>query len=172
MSEWTQRELYILRKEFPAKPTTELARMLKRSARSISTKANKLGLKKDYKCGIVWTPQMPKILTDFFPIMFNKPLAKWLGVGLRTMLRKAYELGLKKEDGFLEKRRDDINALLSEAQKKSPDTNGTRFKKGEHRYPAGEFKKGHVLSPESEAKRIENCKKAHAKRKAAQKRLY
>ena len=171
MSKWTQRELYVLRKEFPVKPTTEVAKKLKRSANSISTKANKLGLKKDYKYGIEWTPQMLKLLNDFFPIMFNKPLAKWIGVSQRTMLRKARELGLEKQEGFLDKRRKDIKALASEALRKKG-SHPSHFRKGVRFNPDGEFKKGHKESEETKAKRIQSLKESWRRRKLAQVKYY
>lgn len=120
----------------------------------------------------MWTPKQIKLLKDFFPIMFNKPLAKWIGVSQRTMIRKARELGIEKEENFLDTRRDDINALLSEALKKAPDTNGTRFKKGIHASRGTEFKKGHILSPEAEARRIEAYKKSLQKKKQSKLILY
>lgn len=169
--EWSWKELDILRREFPNKTTAELSKVLKRSCGSISNKANELGLKKKHY-GIVWTPQMLKILTNFFPRMFNKPLANWLQVSQRTMIRKARELGLEKKEGFLEIRRKDIGRLVSASLKNSPDPKGTRFKKGEHRCPEKEFKKGHKESAESRQKRSEAMKEVWARRKKAKIRLY
>lgn len=125
--EWTWKELDILHREFPKRPTPEVAKMLGRSPMATAVKASKEGLKKKELPGIKWTPQMLKLLTDFFPIMFNKPLAKWIGVSQRTMLRKARELGLQKQEGFLDKRRKDISRLAGEALRKIPDRKNSRM---------------------------------------------
>lgn len=169
---WTNKDLGILRREFPKRPTPEVAKMLGRSVMAVATKASKEGLKKQELPGIKWTPQMLKILTDFFPIMFNRPLALWLQVSQRTMLRKARELGLEKQEGFLDKRRKDISRLAGEALRKIPDRKNSRFKKGVHFNPDGEFKKGHKESPETKAKRIASLKESWRRRKAAKVRYY
>lgn len=97
--------------------------------------------------------------------MFNRHLAKWLGVSVRTLIRKARELGLEKKPGFLEERKRDIQRMAGEAIRRS-DYHNTRFKKGVHYNPAGEFKPGHKESPESRAKRSESLKYAWRIRKA------
>ena len=155
--EWTYREIDTLKTQFPVMPTKELAAMLGRSFDATSNMAWKLGLKKNHY-GVVWTPKMLKLLVDFFPIMFNDPLAAWIGVSKRTLIRKARELGLEKERGFLEHRRKDITELARQSLKKSDKNVSTRFQKGVHSNPSGEFKKGHVESPEVKAKRSESMK--------------
>lgn len=160
---WTQKELDLLRREFPARTTEEVARMLGRSVHATSVKASKLGLKKRHY-GVVWTPSMLKILTDFFPIMFDRPLAAWVGVSLRTLIRKARELGLEKEPGFLDKRRRDIASLAGEALKRKKDVPG-RFMKGVRNNPDGEFKPGHSESPETKAKRSASLRETWKRRK-------
>ena len=163
-NEWTPRDIDILRREYPIRDAAEVAAMLGRTVRATYVKARKLGLKKGH-FGTVWTPKMLKLLTDYFPIMFNKPLAKWIGVSERTMLRKARELDLWKRPGFLEDRKDDIAKLVSEGLKRSKKVTHSRYKKGHHYNPAGEFKKGHVESPETKAKRIASEKVAWKYRK-------
>lgn len=155
--EWTYRDLDILKTHFPVMPTKELAALLGRSFTATSKMASKLGLKKDHY-GIVWTPKMVSLLVHFFPIMFTEPLAAWIGVSKRTCIRKARELGLEKERGFLDRRRRDINELISQANKNTDKDVSTRYKKGDHPNPAGEFKKGHVNSPEVRAKITESMK--------------
>ena len=86
--EWTQRDLDILRRDFPVLPCREIADKLGRTLQAVYVKANKLGLKKEHE-GILWTPRMLKMLKDFFPVMFNKPLAAWIGVSERSLIRKA-----------------------------------------------------------------------------------
>ena len=161
--EWTYRELDTLRREFPVKKTKDVAAMLGRSVEATSVMASKLGLKKVHY-GIVWTPKMLKILVDFFPIMFDKALAKWIGVSPRTLIRKARELGLEKEPGFLERIRDDIKEMARQGLKRNVNVS-SRIRKGQHFNPAGEFKKGHVESPETKARRSESLKRSWKYRK-------
>jgi len=156
-------DVQILRSEWNRRPVKEMAKMLGRSYQATAVKASKLGLKKDHY-GIVWTEEQLKLLRTYFPIMFNRPLAQWIGVSMRTLIRKARELGLEKKPGFLEERRRDIQRLAGEAIRLS-DNKSTRFKKGVRNNPAGEFKPGHVESPETKAKRIESLKYAWKVRK-------
>jgi len=160
---WTYQDLVLLYQEFPVRKTAEVADMLGRSVTAVSVKADRLGLKKKHY-GIVWTPRMLKLLKDFFPIMFDKALAKWIGVSQRTLVRKARELGLEKRPGFLDDRRDDINKLVSEAQKRAGRNTG-QFGKGHRANPEGEFKPGHVESPETKAKRSAALKRSWKYRK-------
>lgn len=162
-NEWTQKELDILRREFPSRTTEEVAAMLGRSYQATAVMASKLGLKKRHY-GTVWTKEMLMLLNNFFPIMFNRPLARWIGVSMRTLIRKARELGLEKEPGFLEKRRRDICELAGDAIMRSPNKS-TRFRKGERANPDGEFKPGHVESQETKAKRSESLKRSWVRRK-------
>ena len=161
---WTHMEEQILRNEWNLRTIEEVSQMLGRSYQATAVKASKMGLKKDHY-GIVWTPEQLKLLHEYFPTMFNKPLAKWIGVSLRTMIRKARELGLEKKPGFLNERRRDIQALAFEALKKSTNVH-SRFKKGVRSNPAGEFKPGHIESPETKAKRSEALKHSWKRRKA------
>jgi len=161
---WTVMDKQRLRNEWNRHTIEEVAAMLGRSYQATAVMASKLGLKKDHY-GIVWTDEQLKLLHDYFPTMFNKPLAKWIGVSLRTMIRKARELGLEKKPGFLDERRRDIQALASEALKKSTNVH-SRFKKGVRNNPAGEFKPGHIESQETKAKRSEALKHSWKKRKA------
>ena len=161
---WTLMDDQIMRNEWNRHTIAEIAEMLGRTYQATAVRASKIGLKKDHY-GIVWTPEQLKILQDFFPTMFNRPLAKWIGVSMRTMIRKARELGLEKKPGFLDDRRKDISALAAESLKKSENVS-TRFKKGVRNNPAGEFKPGHVESPETKAKRSEALKHSWKKRKA------
>lgn len=161
---WTIMDEQILRNEWNRHTIEEVAAMLHRSYQATAVKASKMGLKKDHY-GIVWTPDQLKLLRDYFPTMFNKPLAKWIGVSLRTMIRKARELGLEKKPGFLDERRRDIQALASEALKKSTNVH-SRFEKGVRNNPAGEFKPGHIESQETKARRSAALKHAWKVRKA------
>ena len=161
---WTQMDEQRLRNEWQNHTCVEVAAMLGRSYSAAAIKASKLGVKKDHY-GIVWTDEQLKLLRTYFPTMFNRPLALWIGVSIRTMIRKARELGLEKTPGFLQERKRDIQRLASEAIRLS-DNRSTRFKKGVHNNPAGEFKPGHVESPETKAKRSESLRYAWKVRKA------
>ena len=169
---WTPMELGILREMFPTRSLADIAKRMKRSEAAIQNKAYKMGLRKDEK---TWKTQWPdekiKLLTMYFPTMFNRPLASWLGVSLRTMLRKARELGLEKQEGFLEKRRKDISLLAAEALRRKENVS-SRFKKGVRFNPAGEFKKGHVESPETKAKRSAALKESWKRRKQQSVKYY
>lgn len=165
---WTYNDIDILKRDFPVKPTEAVARELNRSARAVSVMAHKLGLKKS-NYGIVWTGRMVKLLTDYFPIMFNDAVAKLVGVSVRSAIRKARELGLEKRPGFLEDRRRDIGERIRDAKRRNPCYAGC-LKKGEHRNPEGEFKKGHVESPESKAKRIASKKETERRKREAARR--
>ena len=161
---WTIMEEQILRNEWGHHTISEVAKMIGRTYKATAVRASKMGLKKDHY-GIVWTPQQLKLLRDFFPTMFNKPLAKWIGVSMRTMIRKARELGLEKKPGFLNERRKDIQALAADGLRNTKNVR-TRFKKGVRNNPAGEFKPGHVESPETRARRSESLKLAWKRRKS------
>lgn len=63
---------------------------------------------------------MVSILRAKYPVTYNKVLAKELGVGWRTLIRKARELGIEKEEGFLDKRRDEITKMATEAHPPHP----------------------------------------------------
>ena len=154
----------ILRKEWNRHTIEEVAGMLGRSKQATAVKASRLGLKKDHY-GIVWTDEQLMLLRRFFPVVFNRPLARWIGVSMRTLIRKARELGLEKKPGFLEERRLDIQRLAGEAIRLS-NNKSTRFTKGVHNNPAGEFKPGHKESPETRAKRSEALKHSWKVRKA------
>ena len=165
---WTQRDLEYLRTEFPRRTTAEVAKYLGRSYQATAVMANKVGLKK-LRYGITWTPAMLTMIKALFPITFDSSLAMCLRVSKRSLIRKARELGLEKEPGFVEKRKEDIRARQSEALKKTTNTR-TRFKKGEHRNPAGEYKPGHRETPEERDKRVA-AYKATIRRKRLQVRF-
>ena len=90
---------------------------------------------------IEWTPDMEQIIIDEFPVTYNKVLAQKLGVSWRSLVRKAREMGINKEEGFLDKRRDEITAMGIEAHPPHPhkgdkgwnipNSEYTRFKTGQ-----------------------------------------
>ena len=92
--------------------------------------------------GIEWTDGMLATIKGKFATSYNRALAEELGVGWRTLVRKARELGLEKEDGFLEKRREEIKQMAKDSLPENPH----KGKKG-FVIPGGEthrFKKGHT----------------------------
>lgn len=163
-AEWTYWETEKLRQLYPTRGAEAVAAMLGRSVRAVWCRAAKLGIKKHHY-GYEWTAQRLKLLRDFYPMMFNDALARWIGVSKHALVRKARELGLEKMPGFIEARRHDISAKMSDALKRSTNTR-TRFKPGQHGSPGTEFKPGHRLTPEQEAKRIASLKAGNARRRA------
>lgn len=117
-----------------------------------------------YKVKIVWTEGMLQTLIRDFPIMLNRDVAAELGVSSITMHRKVRELGLKKAPDFKERTRERKLELQRKAPKRHHANSGS-FKKGEHRCPEHEFKKGQrpTSSPEQETKRVENMKRTLVK---------
>lgn len=75
---------------------------------------------------INWTESMIDMVVELFPVTFNNVLAKKLNVSQRSLIRKARELGIEKEDGFLEKRRDEISAMAKDAPKPPQPTKGVK----------------------------------------------
>lgn len=110
-----------------------------------------------YATRIYWTPQMLADLRRFYPDTTNEELCSIFRVSHSTLHRKARELGLRKNPAWL-KAVWDINRQAAHTANR---INGFRcgFRKGTHPSPANEFRKGHVLPPESEAKRIRSYKK-------------
>lgn len=163
---WTVQDLDTLKREFPNRKTKEVAAILGRSTQAVAVMAHKKGLVK-YRKGIVWTSRMLKLLADYFPTMFNKPLARWIGVSERTLIRKARELGIDKAEGFLDTRRADITELAADALRRGYRSGRIKggFQKGVHSNPAGEFKHGHVESPETKAKRSASLRRTFAKKR-------
>lgn len=106
---------------------------------------------------IFWNASMLDYLRENYPTMLNDELAGCLGVSVSTLIRKARELGLQKDTEWLsviwgERRR--LAQIISKRR-----GNPGRIKKGEHLYPAGEFKPGHQLTDEQKARRSESVRK-------------
>lgn len=160
---WTYNEEWILRQEYPKKPTAEVAKILRRSIYAVNVKASHLGLKKRHY-GVVWTDKMLKLLRDYYPTMTNFSLSRLVGVSQRTMIRKARELGLEKADDFMEINRKSISERISAGVRRyGPQP--THFRKGERANPDGEFRPGHRESPEVKAKRSASLKETWNRKK-------
>jgi hypothetical protein len=69
---------------------------------------------------IEWTPEMIHRLKFEFKYAYNRALAIDLGVSPRSLIRKARELGLEKEEGFLEKRKEQIQKMAMAKRNPSP----------------------------------------------------
>ena len=69
---------------------------------------------------ITWTPEMLTRIKFEYKYAYNKSLAKDLGVSWRTLVRKARELGLEKEEGFLEKRKTQIQKMARAKRRTNP----------------------------------------------------
>ncbi len=95
--------------------------------------------RKRYK--INWTPEMITKVKAEFPTRYNKELAEQLNVSWRSLVRKARELGIEKEEGFLENRKSEIQAMAREAHPPHPfkgvkgwcvpNSEQNRFRKGQ-----------------------------------------
>lgn len=106
---------------------------------------------KDGRTTYYWSSAMLDYLRRRYPTTLNEELAVFLGVSTRTMIRKARELGLEKNPVWL-------SAIWDERRKIAHIVHRCKgypgsFQKGQRANPAGEFKPGHRLTPEQEAKR-------------------
>ena len=96
--------------------------------------------KKKHPYKIEWTPEMIKTIKEKFPKEYNRELANELGISMRTLIRKARELGIEKEDGFLMKRKEEIQVMARKKRRPNstkglkgwcvPNSEATRFKPG------------------------------------------
>lgn len=73
--------------------------------------------KRAYRPKITWTDEKLGLLKELFPFTFNCEIAKKLGISKTAVNVKARALGLKKEDGFLDKRRQEITRMATEKLK-------------------------------------------------------
>ena len=106
---------------------------------------------------IFWSKDMLDYLKQNYATTLNEELAGCLGVSQRTLIRKARELGLEKDNDWLHRIWEERRLLAtSTANRKG---NPGAFKKGVRYNPGGEFKKGHVESEETKAKRIAAVKR-------------
>ena len=96
-------------------------------------------------------------LKQNFATTMNEELAGCLGVSTRTMIRKARELGLEKDKAWLASVWEERRKMATVESKRKGYPGG--FPKGVRNYPDGEFKKGHVESDETKAKRIASVKR-------------
>lgn len=150
---WTPEEIERLKASFSARSNEELATMFCRTKRAITTKASKLGLRKNVvvrpdlpynlvgNIRINWTPSMIDCLKRNYEITKNEDLAVMLGVSMRSVTRKARELGLKKNVAWV-RALWKTNVKLAHGFNKLCYNSG-KFQKG-HPPTATSFKPGHV----------------------------
>lgn len=94
---WTDRQLSILKKEFPiVEDPRKLAKRLRKTYEAMKSKAAALGLKRKFQAG-PWTPARDKKLIDLFPKMTNEEIAKKLGLKESQVCSRGFKLGLKKD---------------------------------------------------------------------------
>lgn len=110
-----------------------------------------------YATWVFWNKDMLDYLKQHFATTLNEELAGCLGVSPRTMIRKARELGLQKDEKWLAAVWEERRKMATVESKRKGFPSG--FKKGVHSNPEGEFKKGHVESDETKAKRIASVKR-------------
>ena len=122
-----------------------------------SEKHGRIVVHHGYSVRIHWSKDMLDYLKQHYATTLNEELAGCLGVSPRTMIRKARELGLEKDNVWLRGVYEERRRLAMAASKRKGYP--SRFKKGVRTNPAGEFKRGHVDSEETKAKRAASLKK-------------
>jgi len=122
-----------------------------------SEKHGRIVVHHGYSVRIHWSKDMLDYLKQHYATTLNDELAGCLGVSPRTMIRKAMELGLEKDKVWLHGVYEERRKMAQVESKRKGYPGG--FKKGVRYNPDGEFKKGHVESDETKAKRIESVKR-------------
>ena len=110
-----------------------------------------------YSKRIFWTKDMLDYLCRHFATTLNEELAGCIGVSPRTLIRKARELGLQKDPVWL-------TAVWNENREQAHIISKHKgfpggFEKGRRTNPAGEFKKGHRLTPEQAERQREGMRR-------------
>ena len=93
---WTRVETEILIREYPRRPTSDVALFVGHPLSSTSNKARAMGLKKARRSH-VWQPWMTDILKKHYGDTGNDKIAAWLGVSRSCVISHAKSLGLAKE---------------------------------------------------------------------------
>jgi len=122
-----------------------------------SAKHGRIVVHHGYSVRIHWSKDMLDYLKQHYHTTLNEELAGCLGVSPRTMIRKARELGLQKDEKWLAAVWEERRKMATVESKRKGYPGG--FKKGVRSNPDGEFKKGHVESEETKAKRIAAVKR-------------
>lgn len=103
-----------------------------------------------------WSEPMLDYLRRNYATTPNGELSEYFGMSDRTIRRKAKELGLAKDPKWIAEMCNE-HRRLAHFMAKIKGHPGT-WKKGVHPNPDGEWKKGHVLTPEQMAKRSKSLK--------------
>lgn len=122
-----------------------------------SAKHGRIVVHHGYSVRIHWNKDMLDYLKQHYATTLNDELAGCLGVSRRTMIRKARELGLQKDKTWLASVWEERRNMATVESKRKGYPGG--FHKGVRSNPDGEFKKGHVESDKTKAKRIESVKR-------------
>ena len=93
---WTRSEIDILVREYPRRPTKDVALFTGHPYGSVAVKAKSLGLKRK-NVGIDWKEWMVDMLKKHFSDTPNRLLSEWLEVSVSSLACKAKQLGLSKK---------------------------------------------------------------------------
>ena len=135
---WTESEIELLKQEYPKNWGRDICRFFpNKTAASIKTKANKIGLKKE-KEYLYLTAEQKEYLKKNYSNTDNKILAEHLNCTVEQVYNNAYSLGLKKVDDWQ-------SNLLKKYWRENPDNPSKKgfFRKGQ--VPSN---KGKKMSPE------------------------
>ena len=114
---------------------------------------------KGYSLRIYWSPDMLDYLRRHYATTLNDELAGCLNVSMSTLHRKARQLGLKKNAEWLAKVWEERRLMAHAVNRRNGVSHA--WGKGQHANPAGEYKPGHRLTPEQEARRRESMRRWH-----------
>ena len=95
-AKWTRAQTDLLVREYPNRPTSEVARFVGKPLTATYGKARSLGLRKARRSR-VWKPWMTDILRQNYGVTSNDKIASWLGVSKTCVVYNAHALGLVKQ---------------------------------------------------------------------------
>ena len=97
---WTERELAILREQYPTELAEDVAAAIGRPVAGVKSKAQSLGIRKANR--VEWTDEMLAVLCNKYPDENAQDVADELGLPIGTVYAKANAIGLRKSREFLE----------------------------------------------------------------------
>src|SRR5689334_13351028 len=92
---WAPAEEALLRQRYPDTDTHELASLMKRTYRSLKSRAQQLGLRKSEQ-RFEWNEEALSYLRDHYADETNPVIAQRLGASVSCVADKAAELGIRK----------------------------------------------------------------------------
>jgi len=125
---WPEAEHRRLRELYPVHRTSETARLLGRSLKSVSSRAKLLRLKKlpgAFGAKAHWTPEQDRQVRELYPHISTTKLAEQVGHSLLSTYRRAQQLGFRKTQEYL-----DSPAACRLRREASPRSIACRFRKG------------------------------------------